>query len=105
MPMHHSTATVTHWTLLSQLEISLLMLVTVLSAAAITFCDSVLAPFLQVGLLPPKPCQMQNSLCLDTYLFRIAGDCFDRHAFVCIRCSLKLASFDVVTTQWKLFFA
>ena len=54
-PVHHSVATMTQWTLLSHLEISLLMLVTVLSAAAITFCDSVLAPFLQVGLLPLPP--------------------------------------------------
>ena len=58
MPVHHGVATMTHWTLLSHLEISLLMLVTVLSAAAITFCDSVLAPFLQVDLLPLTPLQM-----------------------------------------------
>jgi len=47
LPAHHSTAHITHWSLLGHLEISLLMLVSVLSAAAITFCDSVLAPFLQ----------------------------------------------------------
>ena len=51
-PVHHDVADVTPWTLLSKLEISLLMLVTVLSAAAITFCDSVLAPFLQVTPTP-----------------------------------------------------
>lgn len=41
----------THWTLLSYLEVSLLMLVTVLSAAAITFFDSILEPFLQASSL------------------------------------------------------
>ena len=67
MPVHHGVATMTHWTLLSHLEISLLMLVTVLSAAAITFCDSVLAPFLQVDLLPSSPLQMLEPLWLETF--------------------------------------
>ena len=46
----HQARHVTHWTLLRHLDIALFMLVTVLSAAAVTFCDSVLAPFLQVDL-------------------------------------------------------
>lgn len=46
----HQARHVTHWTLLRHLDIALFMLVTVLSAAAVTFCDSVLAPFLQVEL-------------------------------------------------------
>lgn len=57
LPAHHSTAHITHWSLLGHLEISLLMLVSVLSAAAITFCDSVLAPFLQAPPTLPTPLQ------------------------------------------------
>lgn len=46
----HKAQDLTLWTLLRHLEITLFMLVTVLSAAAVTFYDSVLAPFLQVDL-------------------------------------------------------
>lgn len=46
-PTVHSAVMVTQTQLLQQFDIALLMVVTVISAAAVTFLDATLAPFLQ----------------------------------------------------------
>lgn len=64
----HHAAELTHWTLLRKVEISLFMLVTILAAAAVTFCDSVLAPFLQVHSLSRFLIQELRETCEAQYM-------------------------------------